>query len=168
MKKPSRKAWLWTGAVLVTAWVMGTAHDFATGINDTAEQSVSQSPARGGGATPQSPSSGSIPSLSEPVRTIEHTRTVYIVPDACIDYLHRMDELLGVVYDYEQGIAPADQALTDAIKGLVDGSAPRINDARTRLNHIENDTASSIAQIVEAHQDADELRTQCQKAMEDK
>ena len=33
MKRPSKRVWVWTGAFLATAWVVGTAQDFADDTN---------------------------------------------------------------------------------------------------------------------------------------
>lgn len=86
-------------------------------------------------------------------------------PDACKDYLARVDATVQSVYDYETNIAPANQALSDGLKAIVERDAPGLNDVRTRIGHIEGMTTGPLQVIVQSQPDIVKARDACHKAL---
>lgn len=87
------------------------------------------------------------------------------IPDACKDYLAKVDVTVQSVYDYEHGIAPTEQALSDALQAMIERDPVALNDVRTRINHIQNNTGGDLQTIVLSRTDIANAADACHKAL---
>lgn len=104
-----------------------------------------------------------VPAAPPSATIVNHTQSVPTMPVSCTDYLNLVDNTVQSVYDYENGIAPADGALSDGLGALVDDDPEALNQARTELNKIQNVTTGPLQDIVGSHNALVAARAACQK-----
>lgn len=97
--------------------------------------------------------------------TVDKPVPVPTMPPACADYLSQVDSAIKSLYDYEDGMAPTEQALSDGLKMIVEQDASGLNSVRDRITHIENTTAGPLQVLVASHADIVKAHDACHKAL---
>lgn len=67
------------------------------------------------------------------------------------------------MYDYEDGIGPSNQVLSDALEAMVNSDPAALNRARTELNKVQNATTGPLQVIVDSHPELVASRAACDK-----
>lgn len=155
LRRPGRKTFIAAGGVLAMLMLIGWASDLGDGMSqDAAKAAKEDSTISVAQDLPPAPPSATV---------ITRVNTVNKLPESCTHYLDLVDTTIQSVYDYENGIAPAEGALSDGLGALVDGDAEQLNKARTELNHVQNDTTGPLQTIVASHGDLVAAHAACQK-----
>jgi hypothetical protein len=148
-----------TGAASVVGLLMlaGVAQALGEGISQDAADSVKNDPSI---SVPLEPE---LPAAPPSATVVNHTQSVPTMPVSCTDYLDLVDNTVQSVYDYENGVAPAEGALSDGLGALVDDDPEALNRARTELNKVQNATTGPLQDIVAAHSALVAAHAACQK-----
>jgi hypothetical protein len=152
---------LWiTGGTLALCFAIGAGQDVGQNISVQPDQPAQQSQSPGVAVD----SSATLPTAPPSARIVK-VQGPPSVPVECLDYLSEVDTVVKAVYDYENGIQPANDAFTKGLMALVQSDANQLNEAHTELNKVQNNTAGPLAAIVQGSTELTTAQKACHKAL---